>query len=572
MPDQHGETLISGETLPVEVHVDPAKWSEGRLVGLSGDGLALVQFEWWGTHSYECDCVRKPPQLPPEVDWAPGPNDVVECLISDDRGPLSWVKGRIRSMRSHVFQIELESTRVNHTVMLERESLRPVSTEPSLVPTSIRQELLEVEVVLRDWVTTDDARGCLTQVQTKSGVLLISIEGKGDERFVRFVGGATEIARAKLLLDVHFKHQSHVQQFYVTREKRLKVIEQRKARVRDSVVEEFVIDESLVGMVIGRAGSNVTKVQDELGVDVEVMPIESSPGVRKVRILGLSREAVRAARSKLEFIRTSFTLHPDVAVFIDQFVGLRNLSKQAQLMEIWFNEKWDAIEMCGLDQNIKDAELMLNTHIQYADVCENIEKSEREIQAKIAKLEPYARRYKGKGKKGQAESSTDENWRSKQSSENGKPASRGNAWATSGRCDSEQKPAEDSARKGKGKSTAAGTPAEGSKRKGKGGSRGTQKDGADEPAAAVEEETGGGEEEVVAKDRPPRKSRKGGRKGGASNQEAEEEEDTEQKESGEGKSGGKKNPRAGPKWVPKTEAAPAEAAAASEVPNGEDAS
>mmetsp|Transcript_45695 Transcript_45695/g.99188 ORF Transcript_45695/g.99188 Transcript_45695/m.99188 type:complete len:567 (-) Transcript_45695:35-1735(-) len=566
MPDPHGETLISGETLPVEVHVDPAKWSEGRLVGLSSDGQALVHFEWWGTHSYECDRVRKPPQLPPEVDWAPGPDDIVECLVQDDQSPVSWVKGRIRQTRSHFFHVQLESTRADHAVVLDRESLRPVSTETSLLPTSIRQELLEVEVVLRDWVTTDDAKGCLTQVQAKSGVLLISIEGKGHERFVRFVGGATEIARAKLLLDVHFKHQSHVQQFYVTREKRLKVIEQRKARVRDSVVEEFVIDESLVGMVIGRAGSNVTKVQDELGVDVEVMPIESSPGVRKVRILGPSRDVVRAARSKLEFIRTSFPLHPDVAVFIDQFVGLRNLSKQAQLTEMWFNEKWDSIEMCGLDQNIKDAELMLNTHIQYSDVCENIEKSESEIQAKIAKLEPYARRYKGKGKKGQAEWSSDDNWRSKQSPENGKPASRGNAWAAAGRIDSDRKPTDESARKGHGKP--AGEPGDNTKRKGKGGTRAGQKDSADQPTVdagpAVEEES-------VAKDRPPRKSRKGGRKGGASG-EVEDPEDA-QEDPIAARSGGKKNPRAGPKWVPKTsESAPAEASAAPEAQNGEDAS
>lgn len=106
--------------------------------------------------------------------------------------------------------------------------------------------------------------------------------------------------RAIALLNFHVSHQMELADIRARNEALESDFEAARAEFREGKRVEFEIPHDMVGVVIGKKGANVNRVQEETGVDRIIVDSELSPPV--VRIRGASAAAVAHARRLLEYV------------------------------------------------------------------------------------------------------------------------------------------------------------------------------------------------------------------------------------------------------------------------------
>jgi len=370
----------------VEVKVDAEDvWYCATWIDLTAKGLITVKFDddVWKARDLHPTAVRK--QAP--LNAAPlQPNDEVEVRIAAQGQPVAWAKGRVKTVKSGFYFVTLNSSGPGRQseMIVEKADLRVVSQMPHLNPKEFEREIVRVDPELHKWVLSPDAVGCFEHVINKSGVTNVACDSSSKAPCVVLLGDARATHRAKLLMEVHFKHQKEIQRFHDRREDKLKVLEQRKQAFAQAFREEFTIDEDCVGLVIGKNGENLRRVQEDHEVEVNV--IRDKPP--KVSIVGQSKTAVECARKELEFDKECWVVEENMIGWVlgknrknlDEFkeksgiVGLR-----------WVAEK-SHIELIGLKQQIEDTIMLLEGHSQYHSVYKEMDREQENLQSSFADL------------------------------------------------------------------------------------------------------------------------------------------------------------------------------------------
>jgi hypothetical protein len=228
-------------------------------------------------------------------------------------------------------------------------------------------------------------------------------------------------------MEVHFKHQKEIQRFHDRREDKLKVLEQRKQAFAQAFREEFTIDEDCVGLVIGKSGENLRRVQEDHEVEVNVVR-EKPP---KVRIVGQTKDAVENARAELEFQKECYPVEENM---IGWMLGKnrKNLEEYKEKTSIvglrWVAER-SHIELIGRKQQIEDTIMLLEGHSQYHSVYKEMDREHETLQGSFAELGRMGGKggYKGGKKsepddKGKGKASGKGKGKSKDSREEPQPA------------------------------------------------------------------------------------------------------------------------------------------------------
>merc|ERR1740121_1422972 len=144
--------------------------------------------------------------------------------------------------------------------------------------------------------------------------------------------------------------------------------------------EVFSVDSSLVGRIIGKKGENISRIRDELEVNIHI-PEKSSGdghggdrGTSTITITGSSSEAVRKAREQIEYITVRIPIDPDQVGWIvgRGFQNLNEITEKAELMQARYDDRSQSIELCGLRHQVEDAKLMLSVHLDYLNVYQDM--------------------------------------------------------------------------------------------------------------------------------------------------------------------------------------------------------
>merc|ERR1719487_78609 len=85
----------------------------------------------------------------------------------------------------------------------------------------------------------------------------------GKPPHVLLIGEERQVHRGRLLLEIHVRQQKEIQRFHDLRLKKLKILEEAQSKYESSARAEFVADESLVGLIVGKGGEKVNRVQAE---------------------------------------------------------------------------------------------------------------------------------------------------------------------------------------------------------------------------------------------------------------------------------------------------------------------
>ncbi|CAD7927320.1 unnamed protein product [Amoebophrya sp. A25] len=476
-----------------------AGWYLGQVVDYR-DGAVSVQIGSEAPFVAATDSVRVPRESSSSASFLPQAGGVCEVLKKGPGESVSWAECRIKQIKGEFYYVYDKDP--NAAWIVEKSNLRPADhSAGGFTFGNALREVLPLGAELRAWVSDEesDCDGCLQQVAAKVGLLICKARvNDADEAEVVLVGEKSALRRAKILLDVHLKHQRAIQKFHTTRDKKMKMLEERKSKYNEQCSYEFVADARVSGFILGKEGKTIKRVRQAFDVEIIVTDLEdTSPAQVRVRIYGETQEQVDRAREEIEYTRLEFPVEPHLIGWVLGKKGahLTDIEEKSGIVRASLNRTTNVVELIGLKDCVEDAKMALESHCTYFEVYKEMDDELLEIDNSFAELGANGKGgKKGKGKKGRGKSVRDdeeggENSRPSKKGQSGKK-SRDSASSSKG-ADAEKKGKDNnkSGSKNKSRNSGAGgadTPSDGTKAKANGSApkKGEQKSKDNETKAA----------------------------------------------------------------------------------------
>ena len=115
---------------------------------------------------------------------------------------------------------------------------------------------------------------------------------------VTLIGAAKQMGNAKMLLELHMKHQGDMARLHSARGLLEDKLQSERTKRDTGVTIEFPVDKELLGLVIGPKGKTIEDAKRASGVHF----VEVNPNPPRVRVTGPTAESCEAAREVLEFV------------------------------------------------------------------------------------------------------------------------------------------------------------------------------------------------------------------------------------------------------------------------------
>lgn len=397
IPDQAKPALGAVEVLKDE---HSRMWYSGHVLDFVGKDKLRVGFDGgvWPNQEFAYSRVRKQPKPVDLPTFNPRIGDEVELkCVATEHQPAGWGAAIIKNTKHSFFFV----SRVSNVdpdgkaeAIVEKSMLRPCvrggCLDDHVEGAALKQTAFKIAPGLQDWLSTDDAMGCFARIESDSGLMFIKV-GRSE---LKLFGTEKAAARAKMLLDVHQKHQVQIQNFQDMREKRLSALEKRRNRIEGTGYKhslEIQIDPAFVKRVIGTKGENIRAVMQKYDVNIHIPDADDdSSTTRTVRIFGNTTESIEKARGEVEFIEEVYPDDIDSAMFnwmrgrggktINTFKDLTGI------MYARLDRDSKQMTVCGTRNAVEDAMAMFESHMMYYPVFSQMDE---EMEQLVQQLEEY---------------------------------------------------------------------------------------------------------------------------------------------------------------------------------------
>lgn len=351
----------------------------------------------WHDREVEASRARMPPRATREAEveetWVPKVDDVVEIMKpSAPLQPASWIQCIVRTCRGSFVYVSIPGQHRTQDLVLKREEVRRVSTEPTLDKADLCRDTLHAAKELTPWLLSDDARRCINHVRVKAGLLNAALCGDLDTGIsVLLVGELQCVTLAKRLLsDVHFRHQAEIRRNQVN----IRRAEDKLLHVKEQSAYmhvEFSIEERFLGRLIGKKGANLQNVQNSFDVSMRVLETRpvGEPTKRTVMISGKSLESIKDAQKSTQIVQVQVPLRKEEIGWAlgRGYKNIQEIARKADLTDFHFDSNAQALQLFGLQESVDTARMLIQTHNDYQQVFADIMHKRGDMQRLFEELQ-----------------------------------------------------------------------------------------------------------------------------------------------------------------------------------------
>ena len=282
------------------------------------------------------------------------------------------------------------------------DDIRPINDQEGPKLADIHREAIDVPASVIEWCNSQDCEERLSYVLRKTHCYNISY--RPIENQIVAIGDQKPVKKAGILISFILAHQNDIAEIDSNNFRMSKTLEVNKQKAKNEAVEEVMIDKDLVGLIIGKGGSNISYIKQEYGVGIQIIDYSGEEEMKEsekeipedkalIRIYGKDAKSVSMAKKEINIQRIMI---PIEANKIDYVKGYQNSSineirEKSKCSKIFLHDpekgrKEGNLEVIGNEEAIDGLKSLLDTHLSYFKEYQDKDNTSRDLDKKLNKI------------------------------------------------------------------------------------------------------------------------------------------------------------------------------------------